>query len=98
MLAENNNVQTFIASQDPSRLIASYNRLIRLAKQLKRSNPDIKSYCLALTILAICAETELNQLRRYYEQARWDNPSRTQYILCFERLQYQINLASSLLS
>ena len=98
ILAENDYVQQFVAEQDLSSLVASHKRIKKLTKQLKQYSPGKKGYCLAYTILTINAEAEVSQLRHYYDQFGWDKLSKTKYLLCFERLQYQIKLASSMLS
>ncbi|UFH54598.1 hypothetical protein [Spirosoma sp. KNUC1025] len=98
ILAENDYVQQVVAGQGPSSLVAAHRRLNKLANQLKRYNPSKTSYCLVCTILANSAQNQLNQLRYLYNRAGWDKHSRTQYYLSFEQLQYQINLATSLLS
>ena len=98
ILAENDYVQQVVVGQGPSPLVASYRRIKKLTKQLKHYSPTKKNYCLACTILSISAKEEIDRLRHYYNQSGWDNLSSTKYILSFERLQYQINLASSMLS
>ncbi len=98
ILAENDYVQKLHVGHGAAPLVSSHKRIKKLAQELRRTSPATRSYCLAFTILSICAETEIDQLRYYCDHSGWDDHSRTKYVLSFERLQYQTNLAISLLA
>ncbi|GAB4024707.1 hypothetical protein [Spirosoma koreense] len=98
ILAENDRVQQLLHEQGPGPLLKSYQHIKKLTRRLRDLTPSARPYCLAFTILANFTKAELNQLQQHYDYAGWDSLSRTPYALAFERLQYQTNLAVSMLS
>ncbi|UFH51997.1 hypothetical protein [Spirosoma sp. KNUC1025] len=98
ILSENDHIQQMAATQGPASLLNRYKQLSKLAKQLKRMSPDKPSVCLAYTILLVSADMGVEQLEGSFTRAKRDQQASTSYILEFERLQYQINLAVSMLT
>lgn len=97
ILDENDRVQQLRTSQEPALLLRGHKRLKKLVHQLNRVAPTKKSYCLAFTILSTCLEMSLEQMQQQYYRSGSDRLARETYTLVFERIQYQANLAVSML-
>ncbi|UFH52499.1 hypothetical protein [Spirosoma sp. KNUC1025] len=95
--AENDQIQRLAAEQGPDNLISRHRKLCRLAKKLRILRPDKPGFSLAYTILLISSETAVEQLQVIYAESTRDPQSLTRYRVQFERLQYQINLAVSMI-
>ncbi|UFH52587.1 hypothetical protein [Spirosoma sp. KNUC1025] len=95
--SENDQLQQLTPKHGPDRLLSGCKQLSHLAKQLRSGNPDKPGFCLAYTILLVNAGMELDQLQSSYMLAILDQQNIIHYTLQFERVQYQVNLAVSMI-
>lgn len=98
ILAENDSIQQLSVNQRPALLMAGYRRIKKLVRQLQHTDPYQKSYCLAFTFLTDGHELTFQQIETLH-QREFNVPAfNSTYRLAFERLQYQIHLAASVLT